>query len=51
LLDCFFECGTFLPQFLRPLRLIPDIRLFEFTADFDQAFLLGIKVKDTPLAR
>jgi hypothetical protein len=31
------ELRTFLPQRLRTLRVIPDIRLFEFSLYFGQA--------------
>jgi hypothetical protein len=29
-----FEDGAFLAQVLRPLRAVPDFRVFEFAADF-----------------
>jgi len=38
-------------QALRALRIVPDLRIFEFLVDFDQAGLLDIEVKDTPVAR
>ena len=38
-------------QFLRPLRLVPDIRQFELADDFFQPLFLGVVVKETPEAR
>jgi hypothetical protein len=50
-LDDLFESRTFAAQFLGAFRFVPDGRVFEFSADFDQTFMLGIEVKDTPSAR
>jgi hypothetical protein len=36
---------------LRPIRLVPDIGLFEFTPDFRQPLGFGFIVKGTPLTR
>jgi len=44
-----FQQRPFLAQRLGPIRLIPDIRLFQFSLDFRQAFSISIVVKDTPL--
>lgn len=35
-------------QFLGVFGLVPDVRVFEFAVDFDQALMLLIVVKDTP---
>jgi hypothetical protein len=50
-LDDLFECGALAAQFLGALGLVPDGRVFKFPAYFDQAFVFGIEVKDTPSAR
>jgi len=50
-LDDLFEAGALAAQFLGAFRFVPDGRVFEFPADFDQAFVFGIEVKDTPSAR
>jgi hypothetical protein len=47
--DFGFQTHAFTPQILGALRFVPDIGLFEFALDFDQALLLGIEVKDTPV--
>ena len=39
--------GTFLPERLRPIGLIPDVRLFEFALDLCQAFGFAVVVKGT----
>jgi len=39
-----------LAQSLGPFRVIPDIRQFQFTFYFDQAFAALVIVKDTPSA-
>lgn len=44
-----FQKCPFLTQRLGPIRLIPDVRLFQFPLDFRQAFSISIVVKDTPL--
>jgi hypothetical protein len=33
------------------LRVVPDVRVFEFPVDFDQTQRLVVVVKDTPVAR
>ena len=38
-----------LPQRLRAIGFVPDVRLFELALDFGQAFRLAVVVKDTPL--
>ncbi|OGS97008.1 MAG: hypothetical protein A2Y51_05865 [Gallionellales bacterium RIFCSPLOWO2_02_60_31] len=38
-------------QLLRALGVLPDGGVFGEFADFDQAFLLGIEVKDTSAVR
>jgi hypothetical protein len=40
--------GTFTPEFLGTLRVVPDIGGFKFPGDFRQPFTPGIEVKDTP---
>ncbi len=47
--DLGFELGTFAPKFLRALGVVPEFRLFQLALDFDQAMLLGVEVKDTPV--
>jgi hypothetical protein len=47
--DLGFEARAFLAQLLGPLRLVPDIGLFELALDFYQALRLGVEVKDTPV--
>ena len=39
---------AFTPELLGAFRVVPDFRVFELAADFRQAFLAGIEVKDTP---
>jgi len=50
-----FEIGAqpraFAPQLLRPLGVVPDILLLQFTDDFFQTLFLGVVVKETPEAR
>jgi hypothetical protein len=42
-----FQQLAFTAQFLRAFRVVPDIGIFRECADFGQAFMLGIVVKDT----
>jgi hypothetical protein len=42
------KLGSFFTQGLRLLRIIPDIRVFQFATYFFQTFFLVIEVKDTP---
>lgn len=42
------KLGTLLPQGLRLLRIIPDIRVFQFSAYFFKTLFFVIEVKDTP---
>jgi hypothetical protein len=44
----FFQAGAFASEFLGVLRIIPDGGIFQFPADFGQAFCAGIEVKGTP---
>jgi hypothetical protein len=49
--DAFHEFGqprAFAAEILRALRLIPDLRVFEFAGYFFEAFTLDRVVKDTP---
>jgi hypothetical protein len=39
------------PKLLRPLRVVPDILLFQLADDFFQALFLGVVVKETPEAK
>jgi hypothetical protein len=39
------------PQFLRPLRVVPDILLLKFADDLFQTLFLGVVVKETPEGR
>jgi len=41
------QAFLFAAEFLRALGVAPDVGLFELPSDFDQAFLLGVEVKDT----
>jgi hypothetical protein len=43
-----FQPGPLAAQFLGTFGIIPDVRVFQLATDFDQAFPLGIEVKDTP---
>ena len=43
-----FQLGALLPERLRPLRIVPDIGLFELALDLGQALRFAIVVKDTP---
>jgi hypothetical protein len=43
-----FQACPLATEFLGALGIIPDGRVFQLAADLDQAFLLGIEVKDTP---
>jgi hypothetical protein len=45
--DDLFQTCALLPQRLRALRIVPDIRLLELALDFGQPFRLGLIVKDT----
>ncbi len=47
--DLGFELGAFAPEFLRALGVVPEFGLFQLALDFDQAVLLGVEVKDTPV--
>ena len=47
-LDHGFQLGAFLAERLRPLRVVPDIRLLQLPVDFVQPLALGLEVKDTP---
>jgi hypothetical protein len=47
----FHEFGqprAFAAQILRALRIIPDVRVFQFAGYFFEALALGGVVKDTP---
>jgi len=46
--DDTLQARTFLAEFLRTLRIVPDVRIFEFTGDFFEPLGLGLEVKDTP---
>jgi hypothetical protein len=43
-----FQARPLATQFLGALGMVPDGGILQFAADLDQAFLLGIEVKDTP---
>jgi len=45
--DHVFQQLFFAPKFLRPLRLVPDLRVLELLADLRQPVDLYIDVKDT----
>jgi len=47
-LNLILEARPFTPKLLRPLRVVPDVWIFQLAADFDQSFILGVVVKDTP---
>jgi hypothetical protein len=40
--------GALTPKTLRPFRIVPDVRVFEFAVYFFEAVALGGIVKDTP---
>jgi hypothetical protein len=46
-----FQHFAFAPQFLGALGILPDGGVFGEFADFGQAFLLDIEVKDTSVIR
>jgi hypothetical protein len=46
--DDLVELRAFLAKLLRAFRVVPDVRVFKFAADFLETFLLRLVVKDTP---
>lgn len=46
-----FQSCSFLPQRLRPFRVVPYVRLFELALDLGQPFRLGLVVKGTSSTR
>jgi hypothetical protein len=42
------QTGTFTPEFLGTLRVVPDGGIFKFPTDLGQSLAPGIEVKDTP---
>ena len=46
--DDFLQLRALLAQRLGPLRLVPDVRLFQLPLHLGQAFGLALIVKDTP---
>jgi hypothetical protein len=44
-----FKLRPLLPQRLRTIGFVPNVRFFELALDFGQAFRLAVVVKDTPL--
>jgi prepilin-type processing-associated H-X9-DG protein len=46
--DDLVEQSALATQFLRPRRVVPDARQFEFAGYFFEAFALGLVVKGTP---
>jgi len=50
-LDDIFELRPFPAECLGALRLVPDVGLFEFAPNLDQALGLAIVVKDTSSTR
>ncbi|MGF6303935.1 hypothetical protein OKW42_007288 [Paraburkholderia sp. WC7.3d] len=51
LADRIVEQLLFLTECLGVLRVVPDVRVFEFPVDFDQTKCLVVVVKDTPVGR
>jgi hypothetical protein len=45
--DNLLEFRALLPQRLRSLRFVPDVRLLELAPDFGQSFGFAVVVKDT----
>jgi hypothetical protein len=45
--DDFLELRALLAELLRPIRILPDIRLLELPGDFLQALALVVVIKDT----
>jgi hypothetical protein len=41
------ELGALLAELLRPIRVVPDARLFEFADYFLQTLVLVVVIKDT----
>jgi hypothetical protein len=48
--DRLVEQGALAAQRLRPLRIVPDVGVFQLAFYFFQAFALGVVVKGTPSA-
>jgi hypothetical protein len=47
IVDDFLELRALLAELLRPLRILPNIRLLELPGDFLQALVLVVVIKDT----
>jgi len=47
-LDDGLEACTLAPEFLRPVRVVPDARILEFPQDLRQPLAAPLVVKDTP---
>jgi len=47
-LDQLAQAGALLVEGLCPIRVLPDLGLFQFTLDFGQALAFAGVVKDTP---
>ena len=47
IVDDFLELRALLTELLRPLRILPNIRLLELAGDFLQALVLIVVIKDT----
>jgi hypothetical protein len=45
--DDFLEFRALFTELLRPLRILPNIRLFKFAGDFLEALVLVVVIKDT----
>jgi hypothetical protein len=45
--DDFLELRALLAELLRPLRILPNVRLLELPDDFLQALVFMIVIKDT----
>jgi hypothetical protein len=44
----FLQARPFPSQFLRTLRTVPDLGIFQLPSDLGQPLTPGIEVKDTP---
>jgi hypothetical protein len=49
--DDVFQRALLLAEFLRALRIVPDVRVLERGVDLVELQGLAVVVKDTPLAR
>jgi hypothetical protein len=51
LLELRAQARAFAPEFLRPVRCAPDLRVLQFARDFLEPLLLAVVLKETPSRR